>query len=209
LDWPTAASLATAVGTLVLAAATFASVRSANRAARVAERSLLAGLRPLIVPSRSDDPPIKVLWQDDYKVVLAGGHGAVEEADGNFYVAASIRNSGAGIAVLHGWYPVAYSDDPRRDPAPIEQFRRLTRDLYIAAHDYGFWQGAVRDGDDPFRDVVAKAVAGPERLLIDLLYGDHEGGQRTITRLSLTPFGDGKWYTSVSRYWHIDGDEPR
>ena len=33
-DWVTISALATAVGTLVLALATFASVRSANRAAR-------------------------------------------------------------------------------------------------------------------------------------------------------------------------------
>ena len=44
-DWVTISSLATAGGTLVLAVATFSSVRSANRSARVAERSLLAGLR--------------------------------------------------------------------------------------------------------------------------------------------------------------------
>jgi len=36
-DWVTISSLATAGGTLVLAAGTFASVRSANRASRVAE----------------------------------------------------------------------------------------------------------------------------------------------------------------------------
>jgi hypothetical protein len=49
-DWVTISALSTAGGTLVLAGATFASVRSANRAARVAERSLLAGLRPVLVP---------------------------------------------------------------------------------------------------------------------------------------------------------------
>src|ERR1039457_6034019 len=42
-DWVTISSLATAGGTLVLAVATFSSVRSANRSARVAERSLLVG----------------------------------------------------------------------------------------------------------------------------------------------------------------------
>ena len=51
-DWASIASLATAAGTLVLAVATFAAVRSANRAARAAEQSLLVGLRPLLVPSR-------------------------------------------------------------------------------------------------------------------------------------------------------------
>jgi hypothetical protein len=40
-DWTTISALSTAGGTLVLAAATFASVRSANRSARAAERSML------------------------------------------------------------------------------------------------------------------------------------------------------------------------
>ena len=60
IDWVTISSLATAGGTLVLAVATFASVRSANRAARAAEESLLDGLRPLLVTSRLQDPPEKV-----------------------------------------------------------------------------------------------------------------------------------------------------
>jgi hypothetical protein len=53
-DW---AGWGTSVGTLVLAGATFASIRSANRSARIAERSLLAGQRPLLVAARRDDPP--------------------------------------------------------------------------------------------------------------------------------------------------------
>lgn len=40
VDWTTVSSLATGVGTLVLAIATFASVRSANRSARVAQEAL-------------------------------------------------------------------------------------------------------------------------------------------------------------------------
>jgi hypothetical protein len=43
VDWVATSSIVTAAATLVLAVATFASVRSANRAARVAGRSLLAG----------------------------------------------------------------------------------------------------------------------------------------------------------------------
>jgi hypothetical protein len=51
-------------GTLVLAAATFASIKSANRAARAAARSMLAGLRPLLMPSRLEEPPQKVGFND-------------------------------------------------------------------------------------------------------------------------------------------------
>jgi hypothetical protein len=42
VNWVNISALATGFGTLVLAVATFAAVRSANRAARAAERSLLA-----------------------------------------------------------------------------------------------------------------------------------------------------------------------
>jgi hypothetical protein len=51
-DWTTVAPLATAGGTLVLALATLRRC-SANRSARVTERALLAGIRLVLVPSRS------------------------------------------------------------------------------------------------------------------------------------------------------------
>ena len=208
-DWPTIASLATAVGTLVLAGATFASVRSANRAARVAERSLQEGMRPLVLPTRGEDPPQKIMWHDRHFVVVAGGQAAAEEADGVIYLAATVRNAGAGIAVLHSWYPFAGQRMGTDGPEEMARFRRLTRDLYIPAHDTGFWQGAIRDADDPHREPLSRAIAEREPITIDLLYGDHEGGQRTITRLALTPVDNGAWITAVSRYWHIDGAEPR
>ena len=59
-DWETTSALATGVGTLVLAGATFASVRSANRTARITERTLQAELRPLLLPSRARDVEEKV-----------------------------------------------------------------------------------------------------------------------------------------------------
>ena len=62
VDWTTVASFATAVGTLVLAIATFAAVRSANRSARVAEAGFQVSLRPVLVTSRLEDPMQKVRW---------------------------------------------------------------------------------------------------------------------------------------------------
>ena len=85
-DWVTISSLATATGTLVLATAAFASVRSANRTARAAERSLQAGLRPLLIPSRFDDPLQKVGFIDDHCVALKGGFASAEVEDGNIYL---------------------------------------------------------------------------------------------------------------------------
>ena len=82
-DWVTISSLATAGGTLVLALATFSAVRSGNRTARAAENSLLVGLRPVLIPSREDDPSERVMFGEGHRVTL-GGHGAVVElADDN------------------------------------------------------------------------------------------------------------------------------
>src|SRR5204863_8556957 len=79
-DWVTISSLATAGGTLVLAIATFASVRSANRSARIAEQSLLLGLRPVLVPSRPEDPPERVTFVER-GFTVPGGTSHVEIFD--------------------------------------------------------------------------------------------------------------------------------
>jgi predicted cupin superfamily sugar epimerase len=44
---------------------------------------------------------------------------------------------------------------------------------------------------------------------VDLLYGDHEGGQRTISRFSLTPHEEGTWFAAVARHWSLDRADPR
>jgi hypothetical protein len=54
--WSTIASLATALGTLILAAATFSAVRSTNVMAKVAQQQLLVQLRPVLTMSRREDP---------------------------------------------------------------------------------------------------------------------------------------------------------
>jgi hypothetical protein len=212
VPWVTISSLATAGGTLVLAVATFSSVRSANRAARVAEDSLLAGTRPLLMPSRAEDAPLKIGFADDHFVMAPGSGGTAEVADDAIYLTMSVRNVGSGIAVLHGWRV-----EPERqlerlaqlDRPPLESFRRLSRDLYIAAGDVGFWQGAFRDRSEPeFADVRGWIMA-PERIIIDLLYGDHQGSQRVVSRFSLLPRGDGTWFATVARHWNVDRPDPR
>jgi hypothetical protein len=208
-DWVTLSSLATAGGTLVLAAATFSSVRSANRAARVAEESLLAGVRPLLLPSRPEDPAIKVGFVDDYRVMTPGGGGTADAVDGIVYLTMSVRNAGTGIAVLDGWHVETAIDFARADHPPVEVFRRLTRDLYLASGDVGFWQGAFRDPSDPDVAGVIETITARTRITIDLLYGDHLGGQRVISRFSLLPYGDDKWVASVVRHWNIDRPDPR
>ena len=208
-DWSTISALATAGGTLVLAIATYASVRSANRAARTAERALELGLRPVLFPTRYQDDPQKVTWMDDHVSKLTGGRGSIEVADEVIYMSMGLRNVGSGIAVLHGWFPLPGLRDTAYPPTPLEDFRRLGRDLYVPPGDIGFWQGAIREADDQHRDPLAKAIANRERIIIDLLYGDLEGGQRTISRFSLVPIDDDAWLVSVGRHWNIDGTDPR
>ena len=65
----------------MLAVARFASVRSANTAARVAEHALPVGLRPLPLPSGIDDEVHKVRIGDGRSMRLNRGR-AVAEVDG-------------------------------------------------------------------------------------------------------------------------------
>src|SRR5437879_6093455 len=110
-DAATIASLATAGGTLVLAIATFASTRSANRSARIAERALDIGLRPVLIPAHEWDKPERVTFGDDQIVQLRGGFASVEARGSNLYFAAQLRNVGGGLGVLSAWWMVA-------DPQP-------------------------------------------------------------------------------------------
>jgi hypothetical protein len=202
-DWVTISSLATASGTLVLAAATFASVRSANRSARVAERSLQIGLRPVLVPSRPEDPPEQINFVDGLFTVQ-GGTALVQKRGDNFYLAVPLRNVGAGLAVLIGWDLASgarRAGVPHTDP---DAMRRTQRDLYVAAGDTGYWQGGIREPDDPYREVVEPAFEARERMTVEVLYGDHEGGQLTVTRFALIPQEDGSWLPAVGRHWLLD-----
>ena len=211
-NWSTISSLATAGGTLVLAVATFSAVRSANRGARIAQLAFQESLRPVLMPSRMQDPPEKVMWKEGHWTRVDGGRGAVEEADDNIYLVISLRNAGAGIAVLQGWRatvaPSASSEVQRPEP---EAFRRQLRDLYIPPGDFGSWQGAIRDRDDASYAELHDAIAARVRLAVYLLYSDHEGGQRTISLFSLSPAGstDSAWLASVVRHWNLDRADPR
>jgi hypothetical protein len=208
-DWATISSLATAGGTLVLAVATYASTRSANRAARVAERSLLAGIRPLLIPTRPEDPYEKATFSDGVGFRIEGGR-AVARLEGDVvYLAIALRNVGAGIAVLDRWCVAPEVIRGDADHLPLDRFHRLTRDIYIPAGGSGFWQGALRDRAEAEWDGIAQAVKEHREIMIDVLYGDYEGGQRTISRFALMPIRDDEWYTVVSRHWNIDRGDPR
>jgi hypothetical protein len=212
-DW---AGWGTSVGTLVLAGATFIAIRSSNRAARIAERSLLTGLQPLLVAARREDPPEEVLFADGR--VLEAGHGrALFCEEGQIiYLAIPLRNAGTGIAHLEGYRldpepaesvqadPLGPARHRRGDQAPDPaRFATQQRDLYIAPGDSGFWQAALRDPASTGYQDAAQALQTLGRLTIDVLYGDLEDGQRTITRFVCLPGQDQAWRCDVARHWRI------
>ena len=209
-DWPTISSLVTGGGTLVLAVATFAAVRSANRSARIAETALQEQRRPLLVQSRLEDPVQKLMFVDEHWVSAAGGRAAAEHVDGSVYLAISVRNVGSGIGVCQGWAVRTGFSTSRAMPTPaaLEEFRLQTRDLYVPAGDIGMWQGALRNPDDPVRAATAEAIDARLPITIELLYSDQVGLQRTITRFGLFPTAD-SWLVSVTRHWYLDWDGPR
>jgi hypothetical protein len=208
-DWTTISSLATAGGTLVLAVATFASVRSANRAGRAAERALQLSLRPVLVPSRLEDAPEKVGFVDDRWMKVEGGRVGIELSDDAIYFVLPLRNVGNGLAVLDRWEITPRQLGGVAEHGNIDNFRRLTRDLYVPGGDRGFWQGALRDPDEPIFATVRQAVEQRQPLSLELLYGDHDGGQRTITRFGFLPVHDNLWLASSSRYWYLDHPDVR
>ena len=222
LDASTIASLATAVGTLVLALATFFSTRSANRAARISEQALKVGLRPVLFNARPQDAPQKVGFIDDHWLGLHDGLGAVQYCDQKLYLAIPLRNVGAGLAVLHGWSLWTQRPTSLAPPRDIAVFRRLQRDLYVPAGDISFWQAAIRDRSDPLYEPLRESAQNRTPMSVDILYGDHEGDQRTITRFYLSPRSHGPssdadppeeepwlWVCSTSRHWNLDRADPR
>jgi hypothetical protein len=94
--------------------------------------------------------------------------------------------------------------------------QRQNRDLYIPVGDVGFWQGAYRDTAQPGYDEARKVIEAREPWTVELLYGDHEGGQRVISRFTMLPIRDPnpapdenppaelRWLATASRHWNID-----
>ena len=204
------ATLATAGSTVILSIATFASVRSANRAARAAEKSLLVGARPVLIHSREDDPAVRVGFGDGVVLSVPGHGAAVECREGRIYMAIALRNGGTGMAVLHGWRADAIPLAPGQEMPALEDFRPHSRDIYVTPGEIGFWQGAIRDREDPQWAALNAAAARGERITVDLLYGDQFGGQRTIMRVGITTWDGVEGHRAeIGRYWNVDGPQPR
>jgi hypothetical protein len=102
------------------------------------------------------------------------------------YLAMPLRNAGTGIAHLQGY---------RLDPEPADRGR----------HRLLASRSARPDELDLHRN------AGPrhQRLTVDLLYGDLEDGQPTITRFVLLPSPTDTWRCDVTHHWRNATDGRR
>jgi hypothetical protein len=218
IDW---AGWGTSIGTLVLAGATFAAIRSSNqaarsaeRSARLAERSLLATLRPLLVVGQRTDPGHEIQFADGRVLDIKPGEALFRPAGEVIYLALSLRNVGTGIAHLRGYRlepetqdsvradPLGPARHRRGDPAPDPgSFADQQRDLYVAPGDTGFWQAALRDHGDPVFKDTEQAHRSRGRLMVDVLYGDLEDGQPTITRFVLLPGPNETWRCDTAHHW--------
>ena len=91
--------------------------------------------------------------------------------------------------------------------------------LATAFGDVGFWQGAFRDTAQAGYDEARKVIEAREPWTVELLYGDHEGGQRVISRFTILPIPHAdagadpdagpRWLATASRHWNIDRPDPR
>ena len=205
----TISALATGVGTLILAIATFFATSSANRAARTAELAMQIDQRPLLMASKLSDERQKIMFADDYWVHVDGGGAWFEYRNGVIYFVLSVRNVGRGLAVMQAWMPHPERRNAAYPHADVNQFRPHTRDLYVASGDIGLWQGALRDPAADEQQAFAEAVQARRPVRVDVLYSDAEGGQRTITRFGVIASDKGGWVSSVVRHWRLDGTNPR
>lgn len=216
----TLADAGTAVGTLVLAGATFVSVRASARSTRIAERALLAGQRPVLAPAGLDDQAERVQFADGRVFAMGKQQALVKHDTGVIYLAIPLCNVGAGLALLCGYHLQGepadrVAQDPRGparhrrgDVAPDAQvFALQQRDLLISTRRAGFWQAALRDPGTQQYEELAEAIETPGRITVDVLYGDHERGQPTITRFVLLPEEAGSWRCDVTRHWNLQTSE--
>ena len=218
VDW---AGWGTSIGTLVLAGATFAAIRSSNqaarsaeRSARLAERSLLATLRPLLIVAQREDPGHEIQFADGRVLDMKPGEALFRPEGEVIYLALPLRNVGTGIAHLRGYRlepemqdrvradPLGPARHRRGDPAPDPAtFADQQRDLYVPPGDTGFWQAALRDPVDPVFKDTEQAHRSRGRLMVDVLYGDLEDGQPTVTRFVLLPGPDETWRCDTTHHW--------
>jgi hypothetical protein len=122
-------------------------------------------------------------------------------------MAISVRNVGTGLAVLLGWHVQVGVQQARAHP-PLDEFAGQRRDIYLPPGDVGFWQAALRDPTAEVFKAVGAAIEASEPLVISVLYGDFEGGQRVISQIILRHQGQ-QCLVSAGRHFQLDQPDPR
>ena len=149
-----------------------------------------------------------------------GGTAYLRSLDGVVYYAAAFRNAGTGLAVIHGWAPASTRLEATAPAPAVDDFRPMTLDIYVPAGESAAWMAAVRETDSDLSRALRAAAEADQPLSVDLLYGDGEGGQRTITRFGFVldpdapdePAPDrppGVRTLIVIRHWNLDRPDPR
>jgi hypothetical protein len=136
-----------------------------------------------------------------------------EEVDGAIYLAMSLRNVGRGFAVIHSWSAHGRDNEHLLDRPDVDGFYSQQRDLYVPSGDVSFWQAAFRPGDGRDAEAARSVLRARGSLLVDLLYSDHEGQQRTVTRFMVSPYGEHhakpEYLCAVTNHWNLDRPDPR
>jgi hypothetical protein len=116
---------------------------------------MMIGTKPVLIPSREEDPVQRLRFGDGTFLNIAGNGAAAEQHDGRIHMGIGLRNGGAGLAVILGWRARTQAGEEARTgesvvgrqgevPTPsLADFRRQQLDLYIPAGETGFWQGGL------------------------------------------------------------------
>jgi hypothetical protein len=120
----------------------------------------------------------------------------------------------AGRSLLAGQRPLLVSsrlEDPEQE-LQFTEGKLLTvpggEAIYVPPGDVGFWQAALRDPTAEVFKAVGAAIEASEPLVISVLYGDFEGGQRVISQFILRHQGQ-QCLVSAGRHFQLDQPDPR
>ena len=207
----------------MLAVATFS--RPAGHPFGAGGGAISAPLRSVLTPSRENDPAELVRFGDQQILRLRGHGGAIAVGRDAVYLALSVRNGGAGLAVIHGWRVKPRPGyDTIRDEARVGSTAAAGRVSppadrpFVSAGDSGYWLGALRDPAEPIYDIVRRAATAAN-VQVDLFTG--------ITRPVSAPSSASSWRPGLRRpsqrgrveqdgkrvialrYWNVDRDDPR
>ena len=193
--------IGTAAGTLGLAIATFASRCAPATVGPTGRTSSQIGIRPVLATSRLEDAPIKIMYGDQHWVKIEGG--------------APLRGHRPGHLLGHGLAQCRPASPSSTAGASTPSFRPLLigpTTLTGSSPRLGTCtsrpttpgSGRERCGTRTTPIEAARQDRSRPAGTLDLLYGDHEGGQRAISRFSLVARADNQWLASVVRHWNLE-----